>query len=67
MSNIFPDISHLFYKNVINDTDENISAVVYGVAIEIFFSPIISFTEISVSLALASKFSLTVNPDDKSG
>ena len=27
-SNTFPDISHLFYKNVINDIDEDISAVV---------------------------------------
>ena len=24
-SNIFPDISHLFYKNVLNDIDEDIS------------------------------------------
>ena len=24
----FPDVSHIFYKNVINDIDEDISAVV---------------------------------------
>ena len=56
MSNTFPDIFHLFYKNVINDIDEEMSAVVMVVVLEIFFSPIISFTEISVSLALASNF-----------
>ena len=27
-SNTFPDLSHLFYKIVINDMDEDISAVV---------------------------------------
>ena len=55
MSNTFPDISHLFYKNVINDIDEDISAVIKLVVMETFFSLIISFTEISASLALASQ------------
>ena len=54
MSNTFPDISHFIYKNVINDIDEDISAVVKLVVMETFFSLIISCTEISASLALAS-------------
>ena len=51
-----PYIFHLFYKNVINDINGDISAVVKVVVIEILFSPIISFIEISVSLAYVSKF-----------
>ena len=65
--NSFQDISHLFYKNVINDIDEDISAVVLVVAKEIFFSQIILFTEFSASLALASNFLWTVNPDVRLG
>ena len=45
----------LFFKNVINDIDEVISlisAVVSVVVIKIFFSPIMSFSEMSFNLAL---------------
>ena len=45
----------LFFKNVIDDIDEVISlisAVVSVVVIEIFFSPIMAFSEISLNLAL---------------
>ena len=54
-------------KKGINDIDEDISGVVKVVVIEILFISIKSFTEILVSLALASIFLWTAYPDVRLG
>ena len=54
-------------KKRINDIDEDISGVVKVVVIEILFISIKSFTEILVSLALASIFLWTAYPDVRLG